>query len=159
MMTPTCHCSDLIRLQNLEQISAGECRQMPGVHHTFTQLGFSTLLLWPRPSWPHSLDPKLKRRPEEVATAVCSSPQEIATISSFLIQNLLGAFSANLDLPNVNTAPVAGISGSSITNTLFIYHRSCSCSYIYKEPIYSSYFTERFLHHAPIIVLVWSIQR
>ena len=163
MMTPTCHCSDLIRLQNLEQMAAGECQQTADAGcppHTFTQLGFSTLLLWPRPSWPHSLDPKLKRRPEEVATAVCSSPQEIATISSFLIQNLLGAFSANLDLPNVNTAPVAGISGSSITNHL-LFSTEAVLVHIFttNQSMYSSYFTGRFLHHAPIIVLVWSIQR
>ena len=30
---------------------------------TLTQLGLMTLLLWPRPSWPHSLHPKLNRRP------------------------------------------------------------------------------------------------
>ena len=34
-------------------------------------------------------------------------------IVSRLIQNLLGAFSANFDLPKVNTAPVFGTSGSS----------------------------------------------
>ena len=53
-----------------------------------------------------------------VTTAVCSSPQAMMVISSFLIQNLLGAFSANLDFPNVNTAPVSGISGSSISTLI-----------------------------------------
>ena len=36
------------------------------------------------------------------------------THTDLLIQNLLGAFSANFDLPNVKTAPVAGISRSSL---------------------------------------------
>ena len=110
---------------------------------TLTQLGLITLLLWPRPSWPHSLLPKVNNRPDLkyyyyldfldddndndynndddddlVTTAVCSSPQAMMVISSFLIQNLLGAFSANLDLPKVNTAPVSGISGSSISTLI-----------------------------------------
>ena len=72
---------------------------------TLTQEGLSTLSLWPRPNWPNSLLPNVNIRPVCVTTAVCSSPHEMCTMRSRLIQNFEGAFSANLDLPKVNTAP------------------------------------------------------
>ena len=71
-------------------------------------------LLCPSPSCPQSLDPNMKRRPDLVTTAVCSSPQLSSTMRSSRIQNLEGTFSANLDLPKVKTAPVDGTSGSSL---------------------------------------------
>ena len=40
-----------------------------------------------------------------VIKAVCSSPQAIFKGTSFLSQNLLGTFSANLLFPKVKTAP------------------------------------------------------
>ena len=45
----------------------------------------------------------------------------MATMVSLLIQNLLGAFSANLDFPNVKTAPVNGTSGSSLIVSMLLY--------------------------------------
>ena len=51
---------------------------------------------------------------KNLSKPVCSSPQDMATMRSRLIQNLLGAFSANLDLPKVNIAPLGGTSGSSM---------------------------------------------
>lgn len=40
-------------------------------------------------------------------TALCSSPQEMATMGSFLMKKWLGSLSAKRDWPNVNTAPVS----------------------------------------------------
>ena len=54
------------------------------------------------------IDPRKLLNSIPVNTAVCSSPQAISTIMSFLIQNFEGALSANLLFPNVNTAPVSG---------------------------------------------------
>ena len=51
---------------------------------------------------------------KNLSKPVCSSPQDMAAMRSRLIQNLLGAFSANLDLPKVNIAPLGGTSGSSM---------------------------------------------
>ncbi len=42
---------------------------------TLTQLGLFIWLVWPSPSWPHSLAPKVNSLPDCVTTAVCSSPQ------------------------------------------------------------------------------------
>ena len=44
-----------------------------------TQDGFKILSLWPKPNCPNSLLPNVNKRPVWVTTAVCSSPQDMAT--------------------------------------------------------------------------------